>query len=409
MERQGRIGQVRCQAIGATVLAVTMAAIGPPEASAGDFEPSLYNLATANIQPAEIPSPEEFRRLRAGGADLVRVGIKMSWHSTCTPPSAEHLLGGVRPRPEGWATLDRLVRNADEGGVELLGILIGYPSPCVADRSGSQAERSPGDSWARWLRAVSARYGPGGSFWDGDPDPHPVDSWEIANEPNNRPFWSSLPGYSPSDERKGSPISGPDPDTRAEAQEFASYMCVAQALLRQGNPKVQIVSGSPTMDADRYMSWVYDAGGGTCFDVYAYHTYPKDRDGVEQMAQQLVGSLEEAQRTKARHADASKRTWITEFGYGAPGDEPIDRARLVGSPGQQASYVTKAYRELEAETGAGKLGRAFWYSHQDEDDPRTWAGRAGLFQSAARGASPKPAWSSFVAEARGSEGAGPLE
>lgn len=411
MRRQGSSARARRLAIGATTVVVAASAAGSPaDARADDFDPRRYNLATADIQPAEIPSVAELRRLGAGGADAVRVGIKMSWHSACTGPTSEHPLGGVGARPDPWADLDRLVGNADLAEVELVGLLIGYPSPCVADRSGSQAERNPGDAWARWLREVSARYGPGGELWAGDADPHPVESWEIANEPNNRAFWSSLPGYSPGDARKASLIPAPDPDSRSEAQDFASYMCVTQALLRQGNPRVQVVSGSPTMDADRYMGWVYGAGAGGCFDVYAYHAYPKNVDGTDGMASALAGTLEQAQRTKARHGDGPKRTWITEFGYGSPGAEPIDKPRLAGSPEQQADYLAKAYRALDAEAGAGRLTRAFWYSHQDEDAaPGGWADRAGLFQGVAEGGYPKPAWSSFVAEARGTEGAGPLE
>lgn len=74
----------------------------------------------------------------------------------------------------------------------------------VIDYSAPWAQSIPGDDhsppksvadYAAYAGALAARYGPGGSFWAGNPNltPEPVDAYEIWNEPDSRFFWHSSP------------------------------------------------------------------------------------------------------------------------------------------------------------------------------------------------------------------------
>jgi hypothetical protein len=98
------------------------------------------------------------------------------------------------PGVRDFRRYDDLLGAAAERGIRVLPIVYGTPSWLASQpaRPPLESERAR-HAWSYFLRLLLARYGTGGSFWDGRERRLPIRSWQIWNEPNFKLFWRPRP------------------------------------------------------------------------------------------------------------------------------------------------------------------------------------------------------------------------
>src|SRR5919106_3960748 len=133
---------------GATLIAPTAASADP-----------VYGVVP---QDGALPSRGDLHLMRAGGVESMR--LMAHW-------------GTVEPAPgaRNWGTLDALVRETTERGIQPLLFLYG-PPPWVVEEDGRKcaeadcaviapSSKSTRKAYARFAKAAVRRYGPDGDFW----------------------------------------------------------------------------------------------------------------------------------------------------------------------------------------------------------------------------------------------------
>ena len=196
-----------------------------------------------------------------------------------------------------WEITDRVVREARERGLRVLGILT-Y-SPEWARPKGTTDKSPPEDvaDFARFSRKAASRYADRG-----------VHAWEVWNEPNTGAFWEP----------------GADPTAYAELLE-RTYRAVHAV-----DPRATVLTGglAPVGDALdyvsedgahmspwRFLSEVYVAGGKGSFDAVGHHPYPANPGGPAVSAPgNSFAQTADLHQLMVEHGDGAKRIWGTEAG-----------------------------------------------------------------------------------------------
>ena len=321
---------------------------------------------TVSVGPS--PSVAEFEKMADGGARTVRV--PMSWD-----PSASGPLVGE------WERLDAAVEGSAREGLELLPTLIGRRASATTPPEGP-AER---ENWARFLDSAVKRYGPGGVFWQLNPNlpERPIRTWQIWNEQNSPTYWE------------------PEPDPRA----YADLVKLSASTIRGVDPGAKIVLGgmfgTPHAGIDRdWYSWVFlrrvlDVPGiRPSFDAYALHPYARSMRG-------LAFQVRKGRKVIRRAGAKRKPLWITELGWSTVtrSEDPSVPVPANGEAGQ-ARKLRKAFKFLEEKQRRWRLRRVLWFSWRDGTvggGCASWCDEMGLFR---RDLTPKPAWRAFTRFAR---------
>jgi hypothetical protein len=272
-------------------------------------------------------------------------------------------------RQEGefdWAATERVVRQAQQCGLEVLALLAYTPEWARPAGSGDHHPPTDPADFAAFAAEAVRRFQPQG-----------VHTWEIWNEPNLDVFWE------------------PAPDPAG----YADLLIAAYDAIKEVDPAARVLTGgtAPAPDAAdgtrvapaTFLDGVYDAGGGDHFDAVAHHPYsypslPLDSTGQNAFADvtpQLYEIMDE-------HGDGDLQIWGTEMG--AP-------TSSVVTPDFLAQYVTQAYQAWRDWPFTGAL---IWYSYRDAgSDPDVREENFGLVRA---DFTPKePALSAFKAVVRG--------
>jgi hypothetical protein len=124
--------------------------------------------------------------LRDAGASLARSDA--SWEATEPQPPSGNL------HHYDWSFDDLIASMLAANGLTWLPV-IDYSPPWARSIPGQDHSAPDPAEYAAYAAAVAARYGPGGSFWRAHPQlpAHPVDTYEIWNEPDNPVFWVPRP------------------------------------------------------------------------------------------------------------------------------------------------------------------------------------------------------------------------
>jgi hypothetical protein len=227
------------------------------------------------------------------------------------------------------------------------------------------------------VRRVAAHYAPRG-----------VHVYEIWNEPNLVYFWSA----------------GPDP------AEYVKMLKAGYGAIKQADPASTVLLGGLSKNDFEYLEGVYRAGGGGHFDAVAVHPYTYGVDptvswnGVNagedpsRISKNAFPAIKEIRRTMEAFGDASKKVWITEFGYSTTSQDG------GVSQSTQAAFLTKAYTYAQQFPWVEAM---LWYSARnnpwtaDRDDygsqfglvSAKWTPMASLsaFKSFASTVAPAPA------------------
>jgi hypothetical protein len=265
-----------------------------------------------------------------------------------------------------WAATERVVREAQACGLEVLGLLTYAPEWAHPPGVGDHYPPTDPDDFADFAAEAVRRFRPLG-----------VRTWEIWNEPNLAFFWDPAP----------------DP------AEYADLLVAAYDAIKEVDSNAIVLTGGLARASDEpdgssiapvtFLEGIYAAGGGDHFDAVAHHPYsfpamPLDANGDNAFVD-VTPRLHEVMQ---EHGDGSKEIWGTEMG--APSTGGLS-ANFV------AEYVTQAYTGWREWAFTGPL---IWYSYRDAgSDPDEPEDNFGLVR--ADFTAKEPALSAFKAAVRG--------
>ena len=334
------------------------------------------------------PDPSRYVGLiEEGGATSLRTDI--SWASAEATPGRFN-----------WSRPDEIVTQAASHHLSVLMIVDTTP----AWASGASMSRSDWSwrpphqpaAYGAFAAAVAARYGRGGTFWQGHPHlprylPAGIELW---NEENLSRFWGN---------------EAPNPLVYA-AMVKAAYTSIKRVdpamtvliggLASKGGYNDVACSGQDGPGHDNtawnglnYLQALYAAGVHGYFDAVAWHPYNywRGATATDMLAyshcsawSQMASTPVSVRSLMDTYGDAGKRIWVTETG--APSCVP-GAAYICVSPRQQAGL---AAREAQLWKSFPWAGGFYWYDIRDDRGPVKDA--QSHFGAVASGNSPKPAY-----------------
>jgi hypothetical protein len=411
--RRPRAGGARRRAaavLGALVAALAFAA------------PASAAKPTYGVVPQDgiVPSVHDLELMPEGGVQSIR--LMAHW------PSAEPVRGVY-----DWSSLDAMVRETSNRGVQPLLFLYGTPdwAAKLDDRHcGGECSIFPPSSpltrraFADFAAAAVERYGPDGDFWkppvppvSNDAPAPPDPEIEVLPCPFEPPLCPPLPPPPPPPSETPPPTEAPcgctephpirawqlwneenSPKYFAPEPDVGTYGAMVKAAgdaIHQVDPGADVVLGGmwgpasaakvvvPVRD---YLQALYQVDGvAQSFDSIALHPYAIN-------VPKSVAQLETAHKVAKRAGDPNAGIWVTEFGWAADG--PKDDPYVKGRRGQ-ARLLAQALKTFERKRRHFGLRGVFWYSWRDRpggDAICTWCGHAGL---RSQNGAAKPAWRAF--------------
>ncbi len=341
---------------GSGLLVVLVAlALLVPAAWAGSPKSSAPPAGFFGVVPQAQPSESDFERMQ-GTVETVRMPIY--WFEV-EPGEGEY----------DFANVDAEIGAAAKRGIQVLPFVYGTPGWV-----GPRQERAPIDGaevgeWKEFLRVLVARYGPGGSFWEGRARSEPIHRWQIWNEPNFRLFWAP----------------------KIEPAAYAKLLHASATTIRKADPSAKIVLAGIAPVGAGMKTWVFMRqllrvpGVLRDFDFAALHPYSVNMP-------ELDYQLENVRAAMVAGGAGDKPLIVTEFGVASHGDYP---SAFVRGESGEATFLRDAYARLLQMRHRWHIAGAYWYTWQDEAnaDPNcAFCQGAGLLDLAG---TPKTAWTAY--------------
>jgi polysaccharide biosynthesis protein PslG len=321
----------------------------------GDLSPELSWSAAA---PAHLDA------MAAGGIEVVRA--EPSW-------------GSVEPNPPDaaghhyvWDRPDRIVTSLAQRHLRLYGV-VDYSAPWAGTQPGNfKSAPASNDDFAQFAKALAARYGTNGSFWQAHPElPYmPVHSWEIWNEENGF-FWE------------------PQPDP----WRYIDLYLASRNAIRSVDPNAAaVIGGLVPQGAEGFVRAMFehrpDAHGQ--IDAIGYHPYAGSADG----SMALIAGF---RHTLATLGEPGLPIEVTEVGWptaGGTGSMPDDQ--------RAAQYRLLTDQVARSDCGVTRFIPHTWVTQ--ERDPNTVEDWFGLFHP---DATPTASGNAYLEASRTLEGRGP--
>lgn len=265
-----------------------------------------------------------------------------------------------------WTATDAKVAAAAQRHLHILPLLLNTPA-----WAGPTWNTIPADpaAYADYVAHITARYGPGGTFWAQNPSLDPayaLQYFEIWNEPY-------YPWFS---------------DSQVDPGRYARLFKAAAIAGRQANPQARFLIASDTdikptagPSAGTWVKWPAAMAAavpdlGTYIDGIAAHPYagsqaPDTPLGTTPHSKFLRIDLI---RSYFQALGIDKPTWITEFGWSTCAANPSSCV----TEATQATYLTKAFELIRARPW---VQAAFLYHYNDlgtNPDPADKEARYGL-------------------------------
>ncbi len=307
------------------------------------------------VVPQGPPSAADLARME-GTVETVRLPV---YWSECEPQRGRYDFG----------TVDAEVGAAAEDGIRVLPFVYGRPDWLGADQATPPLGHVAGREWAKFLRVLVRRYGPGGRFWEEHEPAVPIRRWQVWNEPNFRLYWQP----------------------RVSPHGYAKLLRVSAGAIRGADPAAKIVLAGIAPVGAGMKTWVFMRrllrvrGVRGDFDFAALHPYSAN-------VRELDYQLSRVRAAMAAGGAGRKPLIVTEIGVASTGDYPS--AFVVGYDGQ-AEFLWQAYSRLLAVRRRWRLAGAYWFTWQDlpNADPHcSFCQGAGLVDLAG---DPKPAWAAY--------------
>lgn len=274
----------------------------------------------------------------------------------------------VQPESGGYEfrELDAIVGAAAQRGIRVLPFVYGSPTWLTGNEARPPLSREGRAAWARFLRRLVHRYGPGGRFWKGRDRQLPIRRWQIWNEPNFVLFWR------------------PHPDPVG----YARLLRVSARAIRAADPGATIVAaGLAPVEAGitpwAFLQRMYRVRGiRRAFDVVALHPYAPYVRWVRTEIRFVREVMVEA-------GDGAAPLQLTEIGVASDGAFPS--AFDKGLKGQ-AAFLRRVLRLVLANRARWRIAGVDWFTWRDAQvaDPHcVFCQYGGLFGA---DGTPKPAW-----------------
>jgi polysaccharide biosynthesis protein PslG len=317
------------------------------------------------VAPAQ-PQQTDFPKMQRIGLGSTRVLIP--WRNVQSGPG----------EPYRWHGTDNLFRGAAIAGLRPTPVLFGMPAHL--NRSDNPLNREPPvrtahqrSEWRAFAAAALDRYGPGGVFWQENPELRvrlAPDDWIVWNEQNAPYLWRPKP----------SPA------------EYAKLLRATRHAFDGIDPAARIVVGGMyghppaegAIDAKPFLERVYRRQGmRNVIDGVSVHPFA---GGVGRMHKQL----RTARRVMNRAGDRKSFLMIGEIGWASGGPKG---SRMVKNKRRQAELLRKALRVFVRERRPMRIKRVFWYTLRDyQSTGCPFCSETGLFH---RDGSLKPAGRSY--------------
>jgi RTX calcium-binding nonapeptide repeat (4 copies) len=335
-------------AVGSALLAANAGAVLP------QAPPLFWGVSPQLERPAS-----EYVTMKRGGVDSVRFPI---------PWDVVERQRGVYD----FSLIDRYVSRAAAAGLEIFPAINATPPHYGGDfrtLPAQTAEQRAG--WEALLRALVRRYGPGGDFWQENPQlaPQPICCWQIWNEPNF--FFFTEPRspelYAELVELSHRVITSEDPTAKVILAGLFAHP-------RQSPPQAY--------QATDFLDLLYRVDGiENYFDGVALHPYALD-------ASDLPDDIEAIRDVMASHGDQRTSLYLTEVGWGDATDTGFERG-----PEGQSRELAEAFSLILKLQRRARIQRVYWYSWEDIANSCNFCESVGLFDEAGQ---PKRAWYRYV-------------
>ncbi len=300
----------------------------------------------------------QFDLMSAMGLSWVRVDLSWAWIETV-------------PGQYDWTSVDTFVDEAQAHRINVLAVVATTP-PWARSPDSSENENPPYSraedlsKLQSFVQTAVSRYFPRG-----------LRTWEVWNEPNIEHFWPSSP----------------------DANEYGELFRVVASAIRGVDHGATLLTGglSPKYDGSNnevaprdYLEQLYANGTAQLADGIALHPYSFPAMPMA-FPQRMVGGfsdLPELHDVMAKHGDARKKIWITE--YGAPTGTGQDTV----SEDDQARALLEARQQVAAWDWIGPL---IYYELTDDGTDLTDA--AKNFGVLRANLDPKPAATALIQHA----------
>lgn len=362
-----------------TVLALALAAAGLAAAPAAQSAPRQVQFGFHGVtydREAHWAGPgfrgQLWELMAANGVESARVIF--DWSAAQDTPGT----------PPSFHETDPIVEQAAARGIELLPVVIYAPpwARVIPDRK----ESAPSDmgAYGSYLRALVARYGPDGSFWDEHPSltRRPLRWWQLWNEPDMAYQWLPREGWQ---------------------QAYGTLLRTGRAALRQADPGARVVLASLTNRSWETLAGLYaQAKIRKRIDAVALNVYTRE-------PKSLVKIVKRGRKVMRGHGHAKLPIRITELGASASAGRIVAEGQehLQVTDSELAALVTRIYETLAAQRKTLGIQRAYWYSFASSYDERSGGvfDFSGLVQYVEeRSVEPRPALGAYRAIAHLQQG-----
>ncbi len=373
----------------AALLAASL--LAAPAAQAARSVPRGFFSATADLDFFRVSTQQareaQARLMARSGVETVRVVFNWSHAQPYAsalqvpPERAAEFVPGPGGVPTWYADTDGIVRMAAQAGLRLLPMI--YRTPQWASsrpESGFYYGFMPRDSqtFANYLRALIARYGPNGTFWAANRDlpKIPIREWQIYNEPTRTGNLENQPAW----------------------DYYIPLLRTAYTAIHQADRGAKVVAAGLHNISWQTMEQLYRHGWKGTFDVAAIHVYTRNVSRVLEI-------IRLNRRVMRRFRDP-KPLYITETTWSSargklPGNRRIGIERTEAG---QARMLRATYRALARNRKKLGVRRAYWYtwaSPERGDSPFLYA---GLLRQQGNTFTRKPALAAYTRLAQRLEG-----
>jgi hypothetical protein len=282
-----------------------------------------------------------------------------------------------------WSVTDRVVREAADRGLHLMGMLAYAPrwaaiDACPATTTHCLPARD--EDFARFAKAAALRYG----THSYEPALRgTVETWQIWNEPNHFPFVQPT----------------------VDVARYTDMLRYAYREIKRVDTATTVLAGATAPASDTrdgrdvapvtFLEGIYAHGGGDSFDAFAHHPYSFPCSPLVNEPWNAFMQTFWLHQALVRHGDGDRRIWGTEVGAPTGSDVGTCAGRdgVSVTESGQAELLHDAVRAW-TQTFGRFTGPLLWFQIRDAGtDPTTADDHFGLLR---RDFSAKPAFAELT-------------
>jgi hypothetical protein len=257
--------------------------------------------------------------------------IRVAFYWSDVQPSA-----GAAP---DFSSTDAVVLAAAKHRIDVLPTVVRAPAWARVDASDPGSPPADPQTYAGFLRALIARYGPGGSFWaaHGEVAARPIRRWQVWNEPDIEKYFT------------------PAKDQNGWAAPYVALLQVAAGAIRAADPGAQVWAAGLTNRSWVDLRKLYAAGGKPWFDVAAIHPFSRRVSNVLKIVRL-------ARQTMKAAGDAGSQLGLTEMSWSSGKGRSHFNYGWETTESGQAARIREVLPALARKRRAWRLAGVWWYT-----------------------------------------------